>query len=73
MASISWCATISTTLDFTVGAPSFRSTTATNPLEHGADLAEVRQMLGHTNIATTRMYDQRDSRPEHSPVFKVRY
>lgn len=30
-------------------------------------------MLGHTNIATTRMYDQRDSRPEHSPVFKVRY
>jgi hypothetical protein len=30
-------------------------------------------MLGHANIATTRMYDQRDSRPEQSPVFKVRY
>lgn len=63
----------STTLGFTVGAHSLRSTAATNALEHGADLAEVQQMLGHANIATTRMYDQRDSRPEHSPVFKVRY
>lgn len=63
----------STTLGFTVGAHSLRSTAATNALEHGADLAEVQQMLGHANIATTRLYDQRDSRPEHSPVFKVRY
>lgn len=63
----------STTLGFAVGAHSLRSTAATNALEHGADLAEVQQMLGHANIATTRMYDQRDSRPEHSPVFKVRY
>jgi integrase/recombinase XerD len=30
-------------------------------------------MLGHANIATTRLYDHRDSRPEQSPVFKVRY
>lgn len=63
----------STTLGFAVGAHSLRSTAATNALEHGADLAEVQQMLGHANIATTRLYDQRDSRPEHSPVFKVRY
>lgn len=63
----------STTLGFAVGAHSLRSTAATNALEHGADLAEVQQMLGHANIATTRMYDQRDSRPEQSPVFKVRY
>ncbi|MGE3331967.1 MAG: tyrosine-type recombinase/integrase [Candidatus Melainabacteria bacterium] len=63
----------STTLGFTVGAHSLRSTAATNALEHGADLGEVQQMLGHANIATTRLYDQRDSRPEHSPVFKVRY
>lgn len=62
-----------TTLGFTVGAHSLRSTAATNALEHGADLAEVQQRLGHANIATTRMYDQRDSRPEQSPVFKVRY
>lgn len=63
----------STTLDFTVGAHSLHSTAATNALEHGADLAEVQEMLGHANIATTRMYDQRDSRPEQSPVFKVQY
>ncbi len=63
----------SKTLGFAVGAHSLRSTAATNALEHGADLAEVQQMLGHANIATTRMYDQRDSRPEQSPVFKVRY
>lgn len=63
----------STTLGFAVGAHSLRSTAATNALEHGADLAEVQQMLGHANIATTRLYDQRDSRPEQSPVFKVRY
>ncbi len=62
-----------TTLGFPVGAHSLRSTAATNALEHGADLAEVQQMLGHANIATTRLYDQRDSRPEQSPVFKVRY
>lgn len=61
------------TLGFSVGAHSLRSTAATNALEHGADLAEVQEMLGHANIATTRMYDQRDSRPEQSPVFKVRY
>jgi integrase/recombinase XerD len=63
----------STILGFAVGAHSLRSTAATNALEHGADLAEVQQMLGHANIATTRLYDQRDSRPEQSPVFKVRY
>ncbi|MBK8277648.1 MAG: site-specific integrase [Nitrospira sp.] len=63
----------STTLGFTVGAHSLRSTAATNALEHGVDLTEVLQMLGHTNIATTRLYDQRDSCPEQSPVFKVRY
>lgn len=63
----------STTLGFPIGAHSLRSTAATNALEHGADLAEVQEMLGHANIATTRMYDQRDSRPEQSPVFKVRY
>ncbi|MGC4099521.1 MAG: site-specific integrase [Nitrospira sp.] len=63
----------STTLGFLVGAHSLRSTAATNALEHGTDLAELQQMLGHANIATTRLYDQRDSRPEQSPVFKVRY
>ena len=35
----------STTLGFPVGAHSLRSTAATNALEHGADLAQVQQML----------------------------
>ena len=29
--------------------------------------------LGHANIATTRLYDRRQSRPEESPTFKVEY
>jgi hypothetical protein len=29
--------------------------------------------LGHTNIATTRIYDHRKTRPEDSPTFKVAY
>ncbi|WHZ23115.1 MAG: hypothetical protein OJF47_002227 [Nitrospira sp.] len=72
MECIDWCGTIQGRSDF----PSERiacATAATNALEHAADLAEVRQILGHANIATTRMYDQRDSRPEQRPVFKVRY
>jgi hypothetical protein len=28
---------------------------------------------GHANIATTRIYDHRKTRPEDSPTFKVNY
>jgi hypothetical protein len=28
---------------------------------------------GHANIATTRIYDHRRTRPEDSPTFKVAY
>lgn len=51
----------------------FRSTAATNALEHNADLAKVQEWLGHANIATTRIYDYRDSKPKDSPTFKVSY
>ncbi|HJU99497.1 MAG TPA: tyrosine-type recombinase/integrase [Burkholderiaceae bacterium] len=47
-----------------------RATAATNPLDHGADIAKVQEWLGHANIATTRVYDRRQSRPEDSPTFK---
>ena len=42
-------------------------------LEHEADIAKVQEWLGHANIATTRLYDRRKSRPEDSPTFKVSY
>lgn len=47
--------------------------TATNALEHHADIAKVQEWLGHANIATTRIYDRRPVRTEDSPTFKVDY
>jgi site-specific recombinase XerD len=55
------------------GVHSLRATAATNALEHEADIAKVQEWLGHANIATTRIYDRRKSRPEDSPTFKVSY
>lgn len=52
---------------------SLRATAATNALDHQADIAKVQLWLGHADISTTRMYDKRQSRPEDSPTFKVRY
>jgi site-specific recombinase XerD len=52
---------------------SLRATAATNALDHEADIAKVQEWLGHANIATTRIYDRRRSRPEDSPTFKVAY
>ena len=43
---------------------------ATNALAHNADIAKVQEWLGHANIATTRLYDRWQSRPEESPTFK---
>ena len=42
-------------------------------LDHQADIAKVQEWLGHSNIATTRIYDHRKTRPEDSPTFKVNY
>ncbi len=55
------------------GVHSLRATAATNALDHEADIAKVQEWLGHANIATTRLYDKRKSRPEDSPTFKVAY
>jgi site-specific recombinase XerD len=60
-------------LGFQVGAHALRATAATNALDHQADLAKVQEWLGHANIATTRLYDRRKTRPEDSPTFKVTY
>ena len=56
-----------------IGVHALRATAATNALEHEADIAKVQEWLGHANIATTRLYDRRKSRPEDSPTFKVVY
>lgn len=63
----------SAALGFEVGAHSLRATAATNALDHQADIAKVQEWLGHANIATTKIYDRRESRPEDSPTFKVVY
>jgi site-specific recombinase XerD len=52
---------------------SLRATAATNALSHQADIARVQAWLGHANIATTRIYDKRQQRPEDSPTYKVEY
>jgi integrase/recombinase XerD len=60
-------------LGFQIGAHALRATAATNALDHQADIAKVQEWLGHANIATTRIYDHRRTRPEDSPTFKVAY
>jgi len=55
------------------GPHALRATAATNALDHEADIAKVQEWLGHANIATTRIYDRRKTRPEDSPTFKVSY
>jgi site-specific recombinase XerD len=60
-------------LGLKIGAHALRATAATNALDHDADIAKVQEWLGHANIATTRIYDRRRSRPEDSPTFKVNY
>lgn len=63
----------SAALGFEIGAHALRATAATNALDHAADIAKVQEWLGHANIATTRIYDHRKTRPEDSPTFKVAY
>lgn len=50
-----------------------RATAATTALERGADIAKVQEWLGHANIATTKIYDRRSTKPADSPTFKVSY
>jgi len=49
------------------------ATAATNALAHEANIAKVQEWLWRSDISTTRMCDKRQSRPEDSPTFKIRY
>ena len=42
-------------------------------LDNDADIAKVKDWLGHASISTTQLYDHRKTRPEDSPTFKVNY
>ena len=63
----------SSQLGFQVGAHALRATAATNALDNEADIAKVQEWLGHASIATTRIYDRRETRAADSPTFKVAY
>lgn len=52
---------------------SLRATAATNALENEADIARVQEWLGHSSIATTRLYDKRKTRMEMSPTYRIKY
>ncbi len=56
-----------------IGPHALRATAATSALDHGADMAQVQEWLGHANIETTRRYDRRKMKPENSPALKVGY
>ena len=45
----------------------------THALAPNADLAKVQEWLGHANLATIRLYNRRQSRPEESPTLQVEY
>jgi integrase len=50
---------------------SLRATAATNALSNNADIAKVQEWLGHAHMATTRLSDRRQRRPEESPTLSV--
>jgi integrase/recombinase XerD len=56
-----------------LGPHSLRTTAATNALGNGADISEVRDWMGHSSISTTQLYDRRETRPENSPSYRVKF
>ena len=49
-----------------------RATARTNAPEHGAEIAKVRDWLSHRTVSTTQLCDNRKTRPEDSPTFRIR-
>ncbi len=52
---------------------SMRATCATRPLQNGASLEQVQELLGHAKPSTTQLYDRRGYNPERSASFFVTY
>ena len=47
------------------------ATATTHALEHETVIAKGQEWLGHANIATSRLYDRRKSRPQESLTFMI--
>jgi site-specific recombinase XerD len=54
-------------LGLKIGTHALRATATTNALDHEADIAKIQEWLGHANIATTRICDQRKMKPGRLP------
>lgn len=52
---------------------SMRATAGTHAIKNGAEISDVRYMLGHADIRTTLLYDRRKNGPENSASFATNY
>ena len=50
-----------------------QATAATNALSNEADIAKVKEWLGHAHVSIAHLYDRCKTGPEVSPTFHVKY
>lgn len=61
-------------VDLIPGAPlhGWRATLIQNGLDHGADVLDIQQVVGHTSVRTTQRYAKRSARRLRAPYERVR-
>jgi integrase len=52
---------------------SLRATAATLLLDSGVDIMEVKELLGHRHVTTTRIYESGGGPPARAPRIRCRY